>query len=313
MRWIPNNTKIDFFAQRYIAYAVTIFFVLASVVSLSTKGLHLGLDFTGGMVVEVVYPQPVELDKVRGVLAEKTLEGAVVQHFGAANNVLVRLPPKAGVKQVEFSTQVLEALRTVEAGAEMRRVEFVGPAVGKELVENGAMAMLFVMIGIMIYVGLRFEFKLAFGAIQALAHDVLVVMGFISFFEFEFDLAVLAGVLAVMGYSINDTIVVFDRIRENFIKMRKATPIEVMNKSINDTLSRTTITSLTTFLTVVVLFYFGGSAVHGFSYALIIGILSGTYSSIFVAAALSLAMGLKRSDLVRDKSSEGGVPVDDRP
>jgi preprotein translocase subunit SecF len=312
MRFVPNNTRFDFFGKRYIAYGVTIFFVLASIISLATKGLHFGLDFTGGMVVEVVYPQAVELDKVRSVLAEKGMEGAVVQHFGAANDVLVRLPPREGVKQAEFSSQVLEVLRSIDAKAEMRRVEFVGPAVGKELVENGAMALLFVLIGIMIYVGLRFEFKLAFGAVQALLHDVIVVLGFMSFFEFEFDLAALAGVLAVMGYSINDTIVVFDRIRENFLKMRKATPIEVMNTAINDTLSRTTMTSLTTFITVMVLFYFGGAAVHGFSYALIIGILSGTYSSIFVAAALSLAMGLKRSDLVRERVKDGS-PLDDRP
>ena len=312
MRFIPNNTHFDFFGKRHIAYGVTIFFVLASIFSLATKGLNFGLDFTGGMVVEVVYPQAVELDKVRTVLAEKGMEGAVVQHFGSANNVLVRLPPKEGVKQADFSSQVLDVLKSVDAKAEMRRVEFVGPAVGKELVENGAMALVFVLVGIMIYVGLRFEFKLAFGAVQALLHDVIVVLGFMSFFEFEFDLAALAGVLAVMGYSINDTIVVFDRIRENFLKMRKATPIEVMNSAINDTLSRTTMTSLTTFLTVVVLFYFGGAAVHGFSYALIIGILSGTYSSIFVAAALSLAMGLKRSDLVRERSKDGS-PVDDRP
>ena len=312
MRFIPNNTRFDFFGKRYIAYAVTIFFVLASIASLATKGLHFGLDFTGGMVVEVVYPQAVELDKVRSILAEKGMEGAVVQHFGATNDVLVRLPPREGVKQVEFSTQVLEVLRSIDAGAEMRRVEFVGPSVGKELVENGAMALVFVLVGIMIYVGLRFEFKLAFGAVQALVHDVIVVLGFMSFFEFEFDLAALAGVLAVMGYSINDTIVVFDRIRENFIKMRKATPIEVMNTAINDTLSRTTMTSLTTFITVMVLFYFGGAAVHGFSYALIIGILSGTYSSIFVVFSLSLAMGLKRSDLVRERVKDG-APVDDRP
>jgi len=312
MRFIPNNTHFDFFGKRYIAYGVTIFFVLASIISLATKGLHFGLDFTGGMVVEVVYPQAVELDKVRSVLAEKGMEGAVVQHFGAANDVLVRLPPREGVKQAEFSSQVLEVLRSIDAKAEMRRVEFVGPAVGKELVENGAMALVFVLVGIMIYVGLRFEFKLAFGAVQALLHDVIVVLGFMSFFEFEFDLAALAGVLAVMGYSINDTIVVFDRIRENFIKMRKATPIEVMNTAINDTLSRTTMTSLTTFITVMVLFYFGGAAVHGFSYALIIGILSGTYSSIFVASALSLAMGLKRSDLVRERVKDGS-PLDDRP
>jgi preprotein translocase subunit SecF len=312
MRFIPNNTHFDFFGKRYIAYGVTIFFVLASIISLATKGLNFGLDFTGGMVVEVVYPQAVELEKVRTVLAEKGMEGAVVQHFGSANNVLVRLPPKDGVKQAEFSAQVLEVLNSLDAKAEMRRVEFVGPAVGKELVENGAMALVFVLVGIMIYVGLRFEFKLAFGAVQALLHDVIVVLGFMSFFEFEFDLAALAGVLAVMGYSINDTIVVFDRIRENFLKMRKATPIEVMNSAINDTLSRTTMTSLTTFITVMVLFYFGGAAVHGFSYALIIGILSGTYSSIFVAAALSLAMGLKRSDLVRERVKDGS-PVDDRP
>lgn len=312
MRLIPNNTRFDFFGKRYIAYVVTAVFVLASIVSLTTKGLNLGLDFTGGMVVEVVYPQSVALDKVRNTLQAQGLEGAVVQHFGATNNVLVRLPPREGVKQAEFSATVLEALKTVDSGAEMRRVEFVGPAVGKELVENGAMALLFVLIGIMIYVGLRFEFKLAFGAVQALLHDVIVVLGFMSFFQIEFDLAALAGVLAVMGYSINDTIVVFDRIRENFLKMRKATPIEIMNTSINDTLSRTTMTSLTTFLTVVVLFYFGGAAVHSFAYALIIGIISGTYSSIFVAAVLSLAMGLKRSDLVRERTKDG-EPLDDRP
>jgi len=304
MRLIPNNTNFDFFGKRYIGYAVTVFFILASIASLATKGLHFGLDFTGGMVVEVVYPQAVELDKVRAALDEKNLGGAVVQHFGASNNVLVRLPPREGSKQAELSNQVLEAMRAVDAGAEMRRVEFVGPAVGKELIENGALALIFVLLGIMAYVGLRFEFKLAFGAIQALIHDVLIVFGFISFFEVEFDLAVLAGVLAVMGYSINDTIVVFDRIRENFLKMRKATPIEVMNKSINDTLSRTTMTSLTTLLTVVVLFYMGGGAVHGFSYALIIGILVGTFSSIFVASALALAMGLKRADLLKPEKAE---------
>ena len=312
MRFIPNNTNFDFFGKRYIGYVLTAVLVLASIASLATKGLNFGLDFTGGMVVEVVYPQAVDLEKVRAVLEKQGMEGAVVQHFGAANNVLVRLPPREGVKQAEFSASVLESLKTIDAGAEMRRVEFVGPAVGKELVENGAMALLFVLIGIMIYVGLRFEFKLAFGAVQALLHDVIVVLGFMSFFHIEFDLAALAGVLAVMGYSINDTIVVFDRIRENFLKMRKATPIEVMNKATNDTLSRTTMTSLTTFLTVVVLFYFGGAAVHSFAYALIIGILSGTYSSIFVAASLSLALGLKRSDLVRERTKEGDV-VDDRP
>ncbi|MEO1751044.1 protein translocase subunit SecF [Thiofaba sp. EF100] len=311
MRLIPNNTNFDFFGKRYIGYAVTIFFVLASILSLATKGLHFGLDFTGGMVVEVAYPQAVELDKVRTALSSKGLGGGVVQHFGASNNVLVRLPPQEGVKQAELSGQVLEAMRTVDAGAEMRRVEFVGPAVGKELIENGAMAILFVLLGIMAYVGLRFEFKLAFGAIQALAHDVIIVLGFLSFFEFEFDLAVLAGVLAVMGYSINDTIVVFDRIRENFLKMRKATPIEVMNRATNDTLSRTTMTSLTTFLTVLVLFYLGGDAVHGFAYALIVGILSGTYSSIFVASSLALALGLKRADLLKPEKAE--AEADGRP
>lgn len=313
MRLIPNNTNFDFFGKRYIAYAVTIFFVLASIASLAIKGLHLGLDFTGGMVVEVVYPQPVDLDKVRAALNDKGLGGGVVQHFGASNNVLVRLPPQEGVKQAELSGQVMEAMRTVDAGAEMRRIEFVGPAVGKELVENGALALVFVLLGIMAYVGLRYEFKLAFGAIQALVHDVLIVFGFISFFEFEFDLSVLAGVLAMMGYSINDTIVVFDRIRENFLKMRKATPIEVMNKATNETLSRTIITSLTTFLTVLVLFYFGGEAVHGFSYVLIIGILFGTYSSIFVASSLALAMGLKRADLIRPEKAEAEAGTGGRP
>ncbi len=305
MRFVPSNTQFDFYGRRYIGYALTLVLLLASIASLATKGLQLGLDFTGGMVVEAAYPQAVELDALRAALQEKGLGGAVVQHFGASNSVLVRLPPQEGVKQAELSGQVLEAMRAVDAAAEMRRVEFVGPAVGQELFEDGALALLFVLLGIMLYVGLRFEFKLAFGAIQALAHDVIIVLGFISFFEFEFDLTVLAGVLAVMGYSINDTIVIFDRIRENFLKMRKATPPEVMNKATNDTLSRTTMTSLTTLLTVLVLFFFGGDAVHGFAFALIVGILSGTYSSIFVASALALAMGLKRTDLLKPEKAEG--------
>lgn len=311
MRFVPNNTKFDFFGKRYIGYAVTVFFVLASIISLGTKGLNFGLDFTGGMLIEVASTQPVELDKVRAVLREKGLEDAVVQHYGASSEVLVRMPPREGVKQAELSGQVLEALKVVDGNIEMRRVEFVGPAVGQELVEAGALALAFVLLGILAYVGLRFEFKLAFGAVQAMAHDVLVVLGFISFFQVEFDLAVLAAVLAVMGYSINDTIVVFDRIRENFLKMRKATPVEVMNSAINDTLSRTTMTSLTTLFVVVVLFYLGGDAVHGFAYAMIIGILSGTYSSIFVAAALALAMGLKRADLLKPEKAE--AEADGRP
>ncbi|MEW5825150.1 MAG: protein translocase subunit SecF [Pseudomonadota bacterium] len=310
MRFIPNDTRFDFFGKRRIGYAVTVLFLAIAIGSLAIKGLKFGLDFTGGTLIEVSYPQSVELEPVRAALSERELGDALVQHFGSGRDVLVRIPPREGENQASLSGRVLEALKAVDPKVEMKRVEFVGPAVGKELVEAGGLAVIFVLLGILVYVGMRFEFKLAFGAIQALAHDLVIALGMVSLLGIEFDLTVLAALLALAGYSINDTIVIFDRIRENFLKMRKASPIEIMNKATNETLSRTIMTSGTTLITVASLLVFGGSILHGFSLVLFIGIVMGTYSSVFVASAIALDMGLKRADLLKsdeenkDKTAE---------
>ncbi|MDY0049259.1 MAG: protein translocase subunit SecF [Halothiobacillaceae bacterium] len=310
MRFIPNDTRFDFFGKRRISYAVTVLFLAIAIGSLAIKGLKFGLDFTGGTLIEVSYPQSVELEPVRAALGERELGDALVQHFGSGRDVLVRLPPREGENQASLSNRVLEALKAVDPKVEMKRVEFVGPAVGKELVEAGGLAVIFVLLGILVYVGMRFEFKLAFGAIQALAHDLVIALGLVSLLGIEFDLTVLAALLALAGYSINDTIVIFDRMRENFLKMRKASPIEIMNKATNETLSRTIMTSGTTLITVASLLVFGGSVLHGFSLVLFIGIVMGTYSSVFVASAIALDMGLKRADLLKsdeenkDKTAE---------
>ncbi|MDD3608362.1 MAG: protein translocase subunit SecF [Halothiobacillaceae bacterium] len=310
MRFIPNDTRFDFFGKRRIGYAVTVLFLAIAIGSLAIKGLKFGLDFTGGTLIEVSYPQSVELEPVRAALGERELGDALVQHFGSGRDVLVRLPPREGENQASLSNRVLEALKAVDPKVEMKRVEFVGPAVGKELVEAGGLAVIFVLLGILVYVGMRFEFKLAFGAIQALAHDLVIALGLVSLLGIEFDLTVLAALLALAGYSINDTIVIFDRMRENFLKMRKASPIEIMNKATNETLSRTIMTSGTTLITVASLLVFGGSVLHGFSLVLFIGIVMGTYSSVFVASAIALDMGLKRADLLKsdeenkDKTAE---------
>ncbi len=310
MRFIPNDTRFDFFGKRRIGYAVTVLFLAIAIGSLAIKGLKFGLDFTGGTLIEVSYPQSVELEPVRAALGERELGDALVQHFGSGRDVLVRIPPREGENQASLSGRVLEALKAVDPKVEMKRVEFVGPAVGKELVEAGGLAVIFVLLGILVYVGMRFEFKLAFGAIQALAHDLVIALGLVSLLGIEFDLTVLAALLALAGYSINDTIVIFDRMRENFLKMRKASPIEIMNKATNETLSRTIMTSGTTLITVASLLVFGGSILHGFSLVLFIGIVMGTYSSVFVASAIALDMGLKRADLLKsdeenkDKTAE---------
>lgn len=310
MRFIPNDTRFDFFGKRRIGYAVTVLFLAIAIGSLAIKGLKFGLDFTGGTLIEVSYPQSVELEPVRAALGERELGDALVQHFGSGRDVLVRIPPREGENQASLSGRVLEALKAVDPKVEMKRVEFVGPAVGKELVEAGGLAVIFVLLGILVYVGMRFEFKLAFGAIQALAHDLVIALGLVSLLGIEFDLTVLAALLALAGYSVNDTIVIFDRMRENFLKMRKASPIEIMNKATNETLSRTIMTSGTTLITVASLLVFGGSVLHGFSLVLFIGIVMGTYSSVFVASAIALDMGLKRADLLKsdeenkDKTAE---------
>lgn len=294
---ILTHTQIKFMAQRKIALAISIFLILVSLLSLMTKGLTLGLDFTGGTVLEVEYPQSVELAPIRDTLEKNNFPQAVVQHFGSANEVLVRVAPKKDLSNAEISSHLFAILQKADDQVKMRRVEFVGPQVGEELTETGGLAMLAALGCILIYVALRFEYRFALGSVAALAHDVILVLGLFSIFSLEFDLTVLAAVLAVIGYSLNDTIVVFDRIRENFRKIRKGSTIEIIDNSLNETLARTLVTSLTTILVLVSLFVFGGKLIHGFATALLFGVFVGTYSSIYVASSVLVAMGITKSDL----------------
>lgn len=298
MKLIAKQTKIDFMGLRKQAYIISAIFILASVFSFMSRGLNFGIDFTGGTIVELSYEQGVDLEQVRKSLIESDFRNAIVQYFGTSTDVLVRIPPQEGMNSAEISSRLIQLLGSSGDTVQMRRVEFVGPQVGEELREDGGLAMIYALLGILIYVAIRFQTRFSIGAIAALVHDVLITIGFFSVTRMNFDLTVLAAVLAVIGYSLNDTIVVFDRIRENFHQMRKATPIEVMNASINQTLSRTIVTGLTTLLVLLALFIFGGEIIHGFATALIIGILVGTYSSVFIASPITLALGVSRQDLM---------------
>lgn len=298
MKLIKEDLNIDFMGKRKLAAFFSITLMVASIASLVIQGLNFGVDFTGGTLVEVGYAQPVELESIRSALASSEFGEATVQSFGRASDVLIRIAPKQGSNTADISGAILELLQAGDQSVEMRRVEFVGPQVGEELTEDGGLAMLYALLGILIYVALRFQMRFSVGAIAALVHDVLITIGIFSVTQMDFDLTVLAALLAVIGYSLNDTIVVFDRIRENFHKMRKVTPIEVMNTSLNQTLSRTIMTSVTTLLVLTALFLVGGKIIHGFSTALIIGVLIGTYSSIFVASPVTLALGITKEDLM---------------
>ena len=306
MQLFKGKLAIDFMGKRYFALIFSVVLVLASITSLVTRGLNFGIDFTGGTLVEVSYPQAVDLADVRNALAAARYDQAQVQHFGASTDVLIRIPPRAGKESAQISEDVLTALKKQADGVDMRRVEFVGPQVGEELTEQGGLAMIYALIGILIYIVVRFQWRFAPGAVIALVHDVLITMGVFSWFQLDFDLTVLAALLAVIGYSLNDTIVVFDRIRENFRKVRKSTPYDIMNLSINQTISRTLMTSLTTLLVLVSLFLFGGEVIHAFSLALIVGVLIGTYSSIFVASTTALALGVSKADLMPAASGSEG-------
>ncbi len=295
---IFTHTKIDFMRTRKMAVAISLGLIILALGSLFVRGLNFGIDFTGGTLLEIGYEQPAELPAVRAALEEAGYGDAVVQHFGTASDVLIRLAPREGVSTAQLSEKVMAALQDANGQLEMRRQEFVGPQVGDNLVERGSLAVLYALIGILIYVALRFEKRFAVGSVAALVHDVILTLGFFSLFQMEFDLTVLAAILAVIGYSLNDTIVVFDRIRENFRRMRKGGAADVINASINQTLSRTVLTSGTTLLVLLALFFLGGELIHSFATALLVGIVVGTYSSIYIASPTLLALGVSREDMM---------------
>jgi preprotein translocase subunit SecF len=305
------RTAFDFMRWRKIGLVLSTTINLVAIGSLIYQGLNLSIEFTGGAVVELAYEQPANLDEIRETLKNSDFGGGVVQNFGGPNNVLLRLPPSENVSGAEAASDYGVRITKLLPGAEVRRVEFVGPQVGEELADDAILASLIAMGGILLYVMLRFTFKFAVGAIVATTHDIMVILGFFSVTRMEFDLTALAAILAIMGYSLNDTIVVFDRIRENFRSMRKAAPIEVMNLSLNQTLSRTINTSVVTLLSVLALYFLGGELIRSFSTGLSIGIVVGTYSSIYVASAMVLALGATRQDLLPIQKE--GAEADRRP
>ena len=299
-----SRLNIDFMGARRVALAVSAVVITASLVSLVTRGLNFGLDFTGGDSLELAYAGEADLADIRAALNEEGFENPLVQNFGTTSDVLVRVPLQAESEDGDTRARILEALQARDPTVELRRTEFVGPQVGEELTERGGLAMLIALMLIFVYVMLRFRWKFAAGTISALVHDVIVVVGFFSIFGFGFDLTILAAILATIGYSLNDTIVVFDRIRENFRLMRRGSGVEVINRSINQMLGRTMITSFTTLLVLLCLFLLGGQTVSGFALALIVGVVVGTYSSIYVASASALALNVTPADLIPPKREE---------
>ena len=312
MKFLNRKTHIDFMGKRKLAFIVSGVLIILSITSLVTRGLNPGLDFTGGMLIEVSYPSAVEVSDVKANLKSADVTDAVVQQFGTASDIVVRVPPRGEESSAELSTVVLSALQQgVEGEVLMRRVEFVGPQVGDELTEQGILAVVYALIGIFLYVMFRFQWRFSVGAVTALIHDIILTMGILSLLQVEFDLTVVAALLAVVGYSLNDTIVLFDRIRENFPRLRKSAPTEVVNTSVNETLSRTLMTSLTTLLVLTALFIFGGEIIHAFAFTLIIGVLVGTYSSIYVASSTLLFLGVSKFDLLQVEKE--GATADNRP
>lgn len=305
MEFFNPNSNVDFMGARKWAALFSALIFILSISALCVKGLKWGLDFTGGTQIEVSYSDAADLGQIRESLFKAGFKEAQVVSYGTSKDVLISIAPHADIDQMAMVGQVLKAL----PGATKQRVEFVGPQVGEELATKGILAIVVSLLATMIYIAMRFEYRLAVSSSVALIHDPVLILGVFAFFGIEFDLKALAGLLAVIGYSLNDTIVVFDRVRENFIKIRRVSPIEVMNISINQTLSRTIMTSVLTLFVVVALFVYGGEAIHGFSLALIIGIVVGTYSSIYVAGALAVVMGLDRKDFLPSQRKE----IDDRP
>ena len=333
MQILKKQSGFDFLGKRKPAFYLSAVLIIISLAALFIRGLNFGIDFTGGTLVEVGYKEPVEIEVVRGTLAESGFDDAIVQHFGTSRDVMVRLPAtfeRQDVNAAQISSKVMEALHAPfdevliensapglqqctsnqvsgDCSVQMRRVEFVGPQVGNELANQGGLAMLYALLGILIYVTYRFQWRFALGSVAALFHDVVITVGAFAVFQLEFSLPVLAAVLAVIGYSLNDTIVVYDRIRENIRKMRKHSMLDTMNTAINQTLPRTILTSLTTLLVVGTLLILGGEVIRGFSFALLVGVVVGTYSSIFVASPIVLTLGISREDMM-PVQKEGVAP-----
>ncbi len=302
-----NIPTIDFVGKRTYAIIVSLILIATSIFSLSTQGLKFGIDFTGGTLIEVGYEQSVDLSLVRNTLSKANFRGANVQYFGSTKEILIRLEPQA-ISSAKLSSKII---RLLGDDIDIRRVEFVGPKVGEELTNDGGLAMLYALIGILIYVAFRFEYRFALGSISALIHDVIITLGVFSVLQIEFDLTVLAAILAVIGYSLNDTIVVFDRIRENFLSTRHVDPAKIINGALNQTLSRTIMTSVTTLLVLFALFFLGGEIIHSFALALLIGVVIGTYSSIYVASSMILALGISKEDMLPSEKEE--KEIDARP
>lgn len=311
MQLLPGKMNIDFMSKRKLAMAMSLLLIILSIASLAKNGLNLGIDFTGGYLIEVSYPGDADIEAIRQTLESNDFKSAQVQNFGTSQDVLIRIAPSMGTNKATLSNDILSTLRQAsDQPVEMRRVEFVGPQVGEELRDQGGLAMLVALFFILIYVSMRFQFKSAASAIVALVHDVIITIGIFSMLQMDFDLSVLAAVLAIIGYSLNDTVVVLDRIRETFRSVRKNTPYDIINLSINQTLSRTLMTSLTTLLVLFALFFLGGEVIHGFAAALIIGVVIGTYSSVYIASSALLSMDINKQDFMIQTKEE---VVDDRP
>ncbi|EBR0130362.1 protein translocase subunit SecF [Morganella morganii] len=298
----------DFMRWDNVAFTISALLLIASVAIIGVKGFNWGLDFTGGTVIEVNFSQPTDLDKIRDTVSDAGFKDPLIQNFGSSRDIMVRLPPAEGTAGQELGKTVINVInKNIDESAVVKRIEFVGPSVGAELAQTGAMALIAALICILIYVAMRFEWRLALGAVIALAHDVIITLGVLSLFHIEIDLTIVASLMSVIGYSLNDSIVVSDRIRENFRKIRRGTSYEIMNVSLTQTLSRTIMTSATTLLVVLMLYIFGGAMLKGFSLVMLIGVSIGTISSIYVASALALKLGMKREHLIVQKVEKEGA------
>jgi len=308
MEFFKIKKDIPFMKNALVFNAISFATFVLAVFFLFSRGLHLSVEFTGGTVIEVSYSQPADVNKVRGIVAGLGFSDVQVQNFGTARDVMIRLPAQKGVSSAQQSESVMSALKANTADATMRRTEFVGPQVGEELATDGLKALAFVVIGIMLYLAVRFEWKFAVAAIVANLHDVIIILGFFAYFQWEFSLAVLAAVLAVLGYSVNESVVIFDRIRENFRRFRKLNTVQIIDNAITSTISRTIITHGCTQIMVLSMLLFGGETLHYFAMALTIGICFGIYSSVFVAAAIAMWLGIQREDLIKPIVKKDGDP-----